>query len=164
MDPHAGGADRHRLRAARGAGSALLASGALALAGCGSSTLSSGQLHHRAAKICASAQQRSESVPAPSEPGDASRFLRRGIAALAPQVTALHRLKPPSELAGDYDAALRASDRELSLLRSTLHALHAGEDPVTAIKGLQRELDRTEDAAAGAWRAVGVAACTKVMG
>ena len=164
MSPHAGGADRHRLRAVRTWGAALLAGGALLLAGCGSSTLSSGQLHHRAARICTSAQQRSESIPAPNDPDRALRFLRRGIAALAPQLTALHKLKPPSDLAGDYDAALRAGDRELSVLRSTMQALHGGEDPVTAIKALQRKLDPDEDAAASDWRAVGVAACTTVMG
>jgi len=141
-----------------------LVCGALMLAGCGSSTLSSGQLHHRAARICTSAQQRSESIPAPTDPARASRFLRQGIAALAPQLVALHKLKPPSDLAGDYDAALRASDQELSVLRSTMRELDGGEDPVTAIKALQRKLDPTEDAAAGAWHAVGVPACTTVMG
>jgi hypothetical protein len=160
----AGGGDRPRLPAARIRLAALLAGGAALLAGCGSSTLSSGQLHSRAARICTSAQQRSESIPAPNDPGAAPRFLRRGIAALAPQMTALHKLRPPTDLADDYDAALRASDRELTVLRSTLHALSDGEDPVTAIKALQRKLDPTEDAAAGAWHAVGVPACTTVMG
>jgi hypothetical protein len=142
----------------------MLASGAVLLAGCGSSTLSSGKLRHRAARICTSAQQRSESIPAPGEPGKATRFLRRGVAALAPEMTALHKLKPPGELAADYDSALHASDRELSMLRSTLRALHGGEDPVTAIKALQRDIDPAEEEAAGAWHAVGVAACTTVMG
>ena len=100
----------------------------------------------------------------PSEPDRASRFLQQGIAALAPQLTALHKLKPPDDLADDYAAALRASGRELSLLRSALHALNRGEDPVTAIRALQRRLGPVEDAAAGDWRSVGVAACTTVMG
>ena len=164
MDPHAGGAGRGRVPAVRWWGAALLACGALLLAGCGSSTLSSGQLRSRAARICTSAQQRSESIPTPSEPGRASRFLRRGVAALAPQVTALHKLKPPSDLADDYDSAVNASDRELSLMRSSLRALHGGEDPVTAIKALQRRIDPAEEATAGAWHAVGVPACTTVMG
>jgi hypothetical protein len=156
--------DDRRLRAVRVCATLLLACTAPLLAGCGSRTLSAGQLHHRAARICTSAQQRSESIPAPDEPEKAARFLRRGIAALAPQLTALHKLKPPDELADDYDAALRASDRELSLLRSTLHALDHGEDPVMAIRALQRKLDPDEDAAAGAWRAVGVHACTTLTG
>jgi hypothetical protein len=142
----------------------VLACLAPALAGCGSGTLSAGQLHHRAARICTSAQQRSESIAAPSDPGKASRFLHGGIAALAPQLTALHKLNPPGELADDYDAALRDSDRELSVLRSTQHALDRGEDPVIAIRALQRKLDPVEDAAAGAWQAVGVPACKTVMG
>jgi hypothetical protein len=169
MDPHGGG-DRRRLRARRRPRAVriwpalLLACVALLLAGCGSSTLSAGQLHHRATRICTSAQQRSESIPAPDEPEKAAQFLRQGVAALAPPLAALHKLKAPDDLADDYDAALRASDRELSLLRSTLHALDRGEDPVMAIRALQRKLDPDEDAAAGAWRAVGVHACTTLMG
>ncbi len=157
-------ADSRRARAARVCATALPVVGALVLAGCGSSTLSSGQLHHRAARICASAQQRSESIPTPRNPDDAARFLHEGIAALSPQVRALHRLKPPSDLAEDYDSALRASDRELSVLRSTLHSLTAGADPVMATRALQHKLDPTEDAAAGAWRRVGIAACARVLG
>ena len=164
MGRQTGLAHRNGGAAVRARATALPVVGALVLAGCGSSTLSGGQLHHRAARICASAQQRSESIPAPSDPDNASRFLREGIAALSPQVRALHRLKPPSELADDYDSALRSSDRELSVLRSTLRSLDAGEDPVTATRALQHKLDPAEDAAAGAWRAVGVAACTTVMG
>jgi hypothetical protein len=86
------------------------------------------------------------------------------VAALSPQVAALHRLKPPDDLADDYTAALRATDRELAVLRSTLKGLKAGNDPVVAIKTLQHDLDPAEDAAATAWHAVGVPACTKVMG
>jgi hypothetical protein len=153
-----------RARSARAWAASLPVAGALMLAGCGSSTLSSGQLHHRAARICALAQQRSESIPTPSDPGNAARFLRDGIAALGPQVRALHKLKPPSDLADDYDSALRASDRELSVLHSTLHSLDAGADPVMATRTLQRRLDPVEDAAAGAWRRVGVPACARVLG
>jgi hypothetical protein len=143
---------------------ALLAGAAVLLAGCGSSTLSSGQLRRKAGHICLTAQQRSESIRAPGDPQRAVRFLRRGVAALAPQVVALHRLKPPDDLADDYAAALRATDRELAVLRSALKGLQAGNDPVVAIGTLQHDLDPAEDAAATAWHAVGVPACTKVMG
>jgi hypothetical protein len=144
--------------------SALVAGVALLAAGCGSSTLSAGQLRHRAGRICATAQQRSEAIPAPSHPEQGARFLARGVAALGPAVTALHALKPPDDLAGDYAAALRATDRELQALRSARRGLAAGNDPVVAIRTLQHDLDPAEDAAASAWHAVGVPACTSVMG
>ena len=91
-------------------------------------------------------------------------FLQRGIAALAPRVTALHKLNPSSDLESVYATAVGASDRELALLRSTLHGLQAGNDPVVAIKTLQNELGPAEDAAGRAWREVEVPACTQVMG
>jgi hypothetical protein len=151
-------------RAVRRLALALLACVTLIVAGCGSSTLSSGQLRRKAGRICTTAQQHTESIPAPVDPDSGARFLKQGIDALAPQVASLHRLKPPDELAEDYAAALRATDRELTVLRSTLQGLRAGNDPVVALKTLQHDLNPAEDAAAGAWRTAGIADCTKVMG
>ena len=83
---------------------------------------------------------------------------------LAPQVTALHGLRPSSDLQQQYTTAIRATDRELVLLRRALRGLRAGNDPVVAIKTLQDDLDPAEDAAARAWHAIEVPACTSVMG
>jgi hypothetical protein len=151
-------------RTVRTSGAAALACGALLLGGCGSSSLSSTQLRRRAGRICMTAQRSSESITAPSDPGKGEQFLHRGIAALAPQVAALHTLKASSELQDGYAAALRATDRELALLRSTLRGLKAGNDPVVAIKTLQHELGPVEDAAGRAWAAVGMRACATVLG
>jgi hypothetical protein len=141
-----------------------MAGAAVLLVGCGSSTLSSSQLRRKAGHVCQAAQQRSETIPAPAHPENGARFVAQGIAALGPQVAALRRLKPPDELADDYAAALRATDRELAALRAAERGLRAGDDPVAEIRTLQRRLDPAEDAAAGAWHAVGVPACTTVMG
>ncbi|MFZ0384377.1 MAG: hypothetical protein WAL22_01825 [Solirubrobacteraceae bacterium] len=153
-----------RGRAAKTRAAAALACSALLVGGCGSSSLSNPQLRRKAARICMTAQRSSESIAAPSDPAKGEQFLQRGIAALAPQVTALHRLKPSSELQDSYAGALRATDHELALLRSALRGLKAGNDPVVAIKTLQDELGPAEDAAGNAWRQVDVPACTKVMG
>ena len=110
------------------------------------------------------AQRASESITAPTDPAKGQLFLARGIAALAPQVTALHRLRPSSDLQVQYTTALRATDRELALLRRALHGLQTGNDPVVAIKTLQDELGPAEDGAARAWHEVEVPACTSVMG
>jgi hypothetical protein len=151
-------------RAARTFAAATLACSALLLGGCGSSSLSDKQLRRKAGRICATAQRASASIAAPTDPTKGEPFLQRGIAALAPQVAALHRLSPSSDLTGAYATAVGATDHELALLRSALHGLKAGNDPVVAIKTLQDELGPAEDAAGRAWREVDVPACTSVMG
>jgi hypothetical protein len=153
-----------RARAARASAAAALACSALLLSGCGSSSLSNTQLRRKASQICVTAQRSSESIAAPTDPANGEDFLRRGIAALAPPVAALHRLKPSSDLQDAYAAALRATDHELALLRSARRGLTAGNDPVVAIKTLQDELGPAEDAAGRAWHEVDVPACTQVMG
>lgn len=142
----------------------MLACGAVLLGGCGSSSLSDKQLRRKAGRICATAQRASASIAAPTDPAKGELFLQRGIAALAPQVTALRRLSPSSDLQDVYATALRTTDHELTLLRSALRGLKAGNDPVVAMKTLQDELGPAEDAAGRAWHAVDVPACMKVMG
>jgi hypothetical protein len=151
-------------RTARAFAAAALACSALLLGGCGSSSLSNAQLRRKASRICVTAQRASESIAAPSDPTKGEQFLQRGIAALGPQVTALHRLHPSNDLEDVYAAAVRATDHELTLLRRALHGLRAGNDPVVAIKTLQDELGPAEDAAGRAWHEVDVPACTQVMG
>ena len=143
---------------------AALACSALLIGGCGSSSLSNTQLRRQAGAICLTAQRASQSIAAPTDPSTGERFLQRGIAALTPQVTALARLKPSSDLQGEYTTALRATDRELTLLRLTRRGLQTGDDPVIAIKTLQDQLGPAEDAAGRAWREIDVPACTRVMG
>jgi hypothetical protein len=153
-----------RAHAARTSAGAALACSALLLGGCGSTALSDKQLRRKAGRICVAAQRASESIAAPTDPAKGQLFLARGIAALAPQVSALHRLRPSSDLQEGYAAAMRATDRELAMLRRALRGLQAGNDPVVAIKTLQHELGPAEDAAGRAWREVEVPACTSVMG
>ena len=110
------------------------------------------------------AQRASASIAAPTDLAKGQPFLQRGIAALAPQVTALHRLNASSDLADGYASAMRATDRELALLRRALDGLKAGNDPVVAIKSLQDALGPAEGAAGRAWHEIDVPACTQVMG
>jgi hypothetical protein len=153
-----------RARAAKTSAAAALACSALLLGGCGSSSLSNTQLRRKAGQICATAQRSSASIAAPTDPSSGERFLQRGIATLAPQVAALHKLKASSDLQDSYAAALRATDHELALLRSALRGLKAGNDPVVAIKTLQDDLGPAEDAAGRAWHELDLPACTQVMG
>jgi len=132
---------------------------AVLLAGCGSSTLTDTQLRSRATRICRLAQARTDRIATPTLPSQGARFLGRGIAALAPELTSLQRLRAPTHLAGDYRDALRSTGAELAALRSTLKGLRTGNDPVVAIKTLQQQLDPAEARARRAWTTLELPAC-----
>ena len=132
---------------------------ALALAGCGTSSLSADQLRNFATRACDLSRQRTDEIPTPSTPTEGASFLSRGIAALAPEQTTLESLHPPGNLATDYHAAVQASAQELTALRTTLAGLKAGDDPVVAVEGLQHRLAPLEQRADSAWRSLDLPAC-----
>ena len=133
---------------------------ALASAGCGgSSSMSARQLRTDAGGVCTVATQRLNAIPTPQVPSDGSSFLRRGIAALKPEISALAALHPTGEMATHLQRAQTATDQELKVLQSTLKGLGAGNDPIVAFKTLQTQLAPLETQAGAAWRALGVPAC-----
>jgi hypothetical protein len=129
------------------------------LAGCGSSALTDTQLRSRAGRICALAARRTDRVATPTMPSQEASFIRRGIAAMTLEVTALQRLSAPGDMADDYRDAVEATSAELTALRSTLKGLKAGNDPVVAIKTLQQQLAPAEMKASIAWSALELPAC-----
>ncbi len=132
----------------------------LVVAGCGSTSLSAQQLHTGARRVCRVAIGRLNRIPTPQMPTGGSAFLRRGIAILTPEVTALQRLHPGGSLQKAYARAVGATRQELGALDSALKGLKAGNDPVVAIKTLQQQLLPLEQRSASAWAAAGVAACS----
>lgn len=132
---------------------------ALALAACGSSGLTDTQLRARATRVCTAASRRTARIPTPDEPAGGTAFISHGLAALAPELAALQRLRAPSDMADDYRRALDATSAELAALRSTLKGLKAGNDPVVAIKTLQQQLTPVEAKAGAAWTALELPAC-----
>jgi hypothetical protein len=134
---------------------------ALATAGCGgSSSMSARQLRTDAGRVCTVATQRLNAIPTPQVPSDGSSFLRRGTAALKPEISALAALHPTGEMATHLRQAQMATEQELKVLQSTLKGLRAGNDPIVAFKTLQTQLAPLEKQAGAAWRALGVPACT----
>jgi hypothetical protein len=129
------------------------------LAGCGSTALTANQLRARAGRICTLATQRTDRITTPALPSQEASFISRGVAALAPEVTDLQRLRAPGDMAGDYRDAVEATSSELTALRSTLKGLKAGNDPVVAIKTLQQQLAPAEFKAGIAWSALELPAC-----
>ncbi|MGA2014905.1 MAG: hypothetical protein ABSH51_30865 [Solirubrobacteraceae bacterium] len=133
--------------------------GVAALTGCGSATLSAGQVRSAATTACTAARRRTDRLPTPTQPSESAAFLRGGIAALAPELTALAGLRPVAAQSADWNRALRAQNAELVALRAALRSLQRGADPVTTIAGLQRRLTPLEVRAGTAWRALAVPAC-----
>lgn len=132
---------------------------ALPLGACGSSSLSDTQLRTTAGQICTAADRRTERIPTPARPADATAYLSRGLATLAPEVTRLQSLHPSTDLAADYRTAVDAAAGELAALRSAVKGLKAGGDPAVEIKTLQHRLAPLEARADDAWRSVEVDAC-----
>ena len=133
---------------------------ALAAAGCGgSSSLSARQLRTRATRACTVATQQLNQIPTPRIPSEGATFLRRGIAALRPELSSLAALHPDGELGQHFRRARTATEQELKALQSSLKGLRTGNDPVVAIKTLQTQLVPLEKRASAAWLALKVPAC-----
>jgi len=132
---------------------------ALLLVGCGSTTLSSKQLRTRATSMCTVAARKAGNIPTPTDPAGGAGFLRRGVAALSPEVAALKRLKPPSDVADVYENSVKGLEQQLSLVSATIQHLRRGQDPVVAMKTLQQRLSPIEASVDGGWRTLGIPAC-----
>jgi hypothetical protein len=132
---------------------------ALAVAACGSSSQSIGRLRRQASGICQAALAGSDGIMAPSLASGTATFLRRGTYVLGPEVAHLRALRPPSDQATTYSAALAAASRQLTILDDAIGRLDRGADPWSVIKTLQRELAPAESAEDTAWRTLGVPAC-----
>ena len=132
---------------------------ALAIAGCGGSSGSMKRLRAQAGRVCTKALDAGALIRPPAVPASTAAFLRHGIAVLGPELAGLQRLRPPSERADEYRAAVDALDRELTILAATVHDLDRGADPLRAIKALQRRLAPAEVREDAAWRTLDVPAC-----
>jgi hypothetical protein len=109
--------------------------------------------------VCTAATQHLNDIPTPQLPSGGAAFLRRGVGALRPELTALSAMHPTGALGAHYRTALSATEQELKALQSALKGLEAGNDPIVAMKTLQTQLAPLEQQASAAWRAVGVRAC-----
>src|SRR6202000_308755 len=99
------------------------------VAGCGGSAdVSARQVRSRAANVCSVAAQQLNAIPTPQVPSQGMSFLRRGIAALAREVTALSSMQPGGPVGVHFRAARTATEQELKVLQSSLKGLKAGND------------------------------------
>ncbi|MDQ6605892.1 MAG: hypothetical protein M3Z06_05005 [Actinomycetota bacterium] len=140
-------------------GIALAAALALALAGCGSSPLTTSALRARATRVCRLAGARADRIPNPTIPVQGVTFLRRGMAVLQPELSALVKLRPGGPAAQVYATALQAFRRELTMVKATAESLRRDADPVIAVKTLQRQIAPLEAQANAAWDRLEIPAC-----
>jgi hypothetical protein len=138
---------------------AVLALAAVALAGCGSSSLSNSQLHSQATRLCTVAGTRTERIPTPASPAASAAYLHRGLAVLRPELAALRRLHPPSDVSDVYTNTVKSFSQKLTYLQSTAQSIDGGADPVTAMRSLQQKLGPVEQQENGGWQALELPAC-----
>jgi hypothetical protein len=127
--------------------------------GCGSKPLSSTQLVIRGTRVCAAAGRQTDFIATPTSPAGTAAYLRRGIAVMTPELAALKALRPPSDVADVYSTGIDSFSDKLSALKSALHDLNRGTDPVLAVKALQQKLAPLESQENGAWQALQLPAC-----
>jgi hypothetical protein len=132
---------------------------AVLIVGCGSTELSDVQLRKRAALVCSTANRQADRIATPPTPAAGIAFLDRGIAVFKPELARLRTLRPPSDLASDYRTSVGAFSQELGELELTVRKLRAGEDPVAAMRLLERWLEPLEATQNQAWNALQVPAC-----
>jgi hypothetical protein len=133
---------------------------ALLVSGCGSKPLSSGELHSRATQLCLQAGSQTDRIRTPASPPGTVAFLQRGIAVMTPELAKLRALRPArGDVADVYSTSVHTFSEKLRALERTVRELNSGEDPVLAIKGLQRKLKPLESQENGAWQALQIPAC-----
>jgi len=133
----------------------------LALAACGSDSLSADQLRSQAGAICARATRALDRIPMPGAPDQAGRFLAEGLAHLRPAAAQLGALKAPPELRGQYDRAARLAGEEVALLARHDRAVTGGEDPADAFRQLAAALQPLTTEENAYWRALQIPACVR---
>ena len=143
----------------RRAAAASAAALCLVLMGCGSSALSDRQLRADATRICTITRARTNRIAVPSSPAGGERFLRRGIAALRPEIAGLRVLSAPSALGNTYGRALDALTFELAEIEVAVARLHQGADPIQIFRILASRMAALETQANGAWTSLQIPAC-----
>jgi hypothetical protein len=132
---------------------------ALALAGCGSSSLSDRDLRADATQLCNVARFRTDRISPPASPAAGLAYLRKGVSVLAPELRALRRLGPPSDLAKDYNATMAEFASTVQALRTAIVGLRSGAAPVSAYQALQRQLAPLVAQENASWQVLQIPAC-----
>jgi hypothetical protein len=131
----------------------------VALTGCGSKPLSTGELETQATRVCALASRQTDRIRSPASPAGSELFLRQGIAVLTPALAQLRKLHPPPDVADVYTASLAAFAKKLGYLKAAAHDIAGGQDPVGTMQTLRQQLAPLLSQENGGWQALNVPAC-----
>jgi len=131
----------------------------LALAGCGSSSLSATALRDQAAQVCMTADRQAAAIPMPRSPAASVDFVTRGLAVLEPEIASLRVLRAPEDLDQAYTVSLDAFADKLGALTSAISRMRAGADPRGTIAVLAQCLAPLDSRKNGVWRRLDIPAC-----
>ncbi len=132
---------------------------ALALAACGSTSLSDRDLRQDATQLCNVARFRTNRISPPRSPAAGLAYLRKGVSALAPELAALRRLGPSTDLAKNYDATLAEFAGSVQTLRTAIADLQSGAGPVSTYQALERQLAPILARENASWQELQIPAC-----
>jgi hypothetical protein len=132
---------------------------ALALAGCGSTSLSDRDLREDATQLCNVARFRTNRISPPGSPAAGLAYLRKGVSVLAPELAALRRLGPSTDAAKDYDATLAEFASTVQALRMAIVGLKSGAGPVSTYRALERQLAPVLARENASWQELQIPAC-----
>lgn len=133
----------------------------LLLRGCGDDTLSAKELRSQAGEICARANAVTDRVAVPNAQSGGERFLREGLAQLAPASERLAALKPPAELRDDYEQAVTLIRQEVALIRRAAASIRSGGDVIDTFSGLQQRLSGVVNVENSTWETLDIQACVR---
>jgi hypothetical protein len=133
----------------------------LLLRGCGDDSLSAKELRSQAGEICARANAVTDRVAVPNAQAGGERFLREGLAQLAPASERLAALKPPSELRDDYEQAVTLMRQEVSAIRRAAVSIRSGGEVIDTFSALQQRLSGIVNVENSTWETLDIPACIR---
>ena len=137
----------------------LAAAAAVAVTGCGSNRLDSGELHDKATEACNKAHQQLVKIPDPQSAAEVQPFLTNSATVMSQLSVALKGLKPPSDVQEPWNLAVGLVNEQASGLRRGSRQLQQGGDPVVVLRTVADQATQSSERERAAWNGLGIEAC-----
>jgi hypothetical protein len=155
----------------RGGLATLLAVFGLALAACGGGggngsaggeTLTPDEFRQQADAVCAKFEAKLNDLGSPSSLDDLADFVDKAVPIIEEGNNELQNLKPPDELADDWNKAMAIQDKNLELTHDLQDAIHANDD--AKVQDIVAELDASDAESTRIARSIGLENCGQNSG
>ena len=137
----------------------LAAAAAVAVTGCGSNRLDSGELHDKATEACNKAHQQLVKIPDPKSATEVQPFLTNSSTAMSQLSAGLKALKPPSDAQEPWNLAVGLVNDQAAGLRRGSKQLQQGGDPVVVLRTVADQATQSSERERAAWNGLGIEAC-----